>query len=67
MFTINTCHAKGEKNTLKEVIKLEGYKETKSNGEGNLLWYYSALREIDLKILNIRQCMYNRYPRASTI
>ncbi|CAI2385531.1 unnamed protein product [Moneuplotes crassus] len=67
VFTINTCHAKGEKNTLKEVIKLEGYKETKSSGEGNLLWYYSALREIDLKILSIRQCMFNRYPRASTI
>ncbi|CAI2362820.1 unnamed protein product [Moneuplotes crassus] len=67
VFRINTVHAKGERNTLKEVIKLEGFKETKATGEGNLLWYYSSLREIDLKILNYRQCLFNRYPRASTI
>jgi len=67
VFTINTCHAKGERNTLKEVIKLCGWKETKSTGEGNLQWYYGALREIDSKILNYRNCMFNRYPRASVV
>ena len=67
VFLINTCHARGERNTLKEVIKSQGWKETKATGEGNILWYYTSLREIDLKILNFRKCMFNRYPRASVI
>ena len=53
-FTINTCHARNERATIREVIKQMGWKETKATGEGDLLWYYSALREIDQKILNYR-------------
>jgi len=45
---------KVKNNTLKEAIKFCGWKETKSTGEGNLLWYYGTLREIDSKILNYR-------------
>jgi hypothetical protein len=64
VFSINTCHARGERFTLREVIRGAGWKETKETGEGNILWYYTALREIDQKILNYRNCMFNRYPRS---
>lgn len=67
VFTINTCHAKMEGKTLREVMKVCKYKETKTTGEGHLLWYCSSLREIDQKILNYRKCFFNRYPKASYI
>lgn len=67
VFAINTCHARNDKSTIKEVVKITGWKETKATGEGNLLWYYSSLREIDQKILNFRNCMFNRYPRSPLI
>lgn len=61
---INTSHCRQELDTLQYVIGKNGYKETHSkHGEGSILWYGLALRDIDLDKIKQREiCMFNRYP-----
>lgn len=47
-FTINTLYCRSEYDTLMHVINSHsGLKETRAIGEGSLIWYSGAMREID--------------------
>ena len=54
IFTINTVYSKTERHCIKEVVKECSWRESKSTGEGSLLWFVNPLRDIDLKILNYK-------------
>jgi len=50
---------------LQEVIKTTSeFKESRNIAEGNLLWYCGILKDLDYKILNNRDCIYNKYPKG---
>ena len=66
-FSINTVHSKMERPTIREVVKANRWKENRITGEGSLIWYVNSLREIDKKILNYRNCYYNRYPKSGVV
>ena len=59
---VNTHYCRAELDTLSYCCRKYGYKETRSAGEGNLIWYGVALRDSDLEQLKHRFCMVNRYP-----
>ncbi|CAI2361331.1 unnamed protein product [Moneuplotes crassus] len=67
VFTINTRHSKLERYTLKELCRQNRWKEVHNSITGSLIWFMSALRDIDLKILAYKKCYFNRYPRANLI
>ena len=76
LLVINTNHCKTEIDTLQYVIDKNGYKETTVASEGTVLWYGAALRDhgkllsligIDIDIIRIRRCYYNRYPLMDVI
>jgi hypothetical protein len=52
-----------DRETIKYIIKKNGWKETKKPGNGMLYWFSSSLRDIDIAILKTRPAYYNRYPR----
>jgi len=59
---VNTNHCRTELDTVQYVIDKYGYRESTVPGEGSILWYGLALRDYDLDIIKMRNCLVNRYP-----
>ena len=59
---VSTNHCRQELDTIQYVVKKYGYRESRENNEGNLIWYGLALRDADIDFLKNRVCMINRYP-----
>ena len=64
-FVINTNHAKVESETIQAVIQWNPeFKESRNIAEGDLLWYCGVLKDLDYKLINNRECIYNKYPKG---
>lgn len=59
---VNTSHCRAELDTVQYCVKKYGYRETRDQHEGNLIWYGIALRDNDIDYLKNKVCMINRYP-----
>jgi len=59
---VNTVHCRNEVDTVQYVISKYGYRETRVQAEGNILWYGLALRDNDVELIKMKKALINRYP-----
>lgn len=64
---VNTLYCRYELPTLRNIIKQNKYKEVKLIGDGDLIWFGKELKSLEMKIVNGKQCFFNRYPRSYVV
>lgn len=59
---VNTYHCRSEVDTVQYVISKYGYRETRNQTDGNILYYGIALRDSDVELIKMKRALINRYP-----